>query len=152
MRQSARNEGEAPLSPPGLRIEEVRDVEGLRAFARAMVRGFEAPELEAEDPGALVGAAMPDDERNRRWIGWEGDRAVSGAAAFVFAGIVNVTIVGTVPEARRPGYGAAWTWRATLADPALPAMLLATDEGRPVDERMGYLPLFRFAVWTRDRP
>jgi hypothetical protein len=43
------------------------------------------------------------------------------------------------------------TWRATLADPALPALLLATDDGRPVDERMGYLPLFRFTVWSHDR-
>lgn len=77
---------------------------------------------------------------------------MSAAAAFVAAGINDVTLVGTVPEARRRGYGAALTWRATLADPALPALLLATDEGRPVYEGMGYLPLFRFPVWSRERP
>ena len=57
-----------------------------------------------------------------------------------------------MPEARRRGYGAALTWRATLADPTLPALLLATAEGQPVYERMGYMSLFRFALWSRDRP
>jgi predicted GNAT family acetyltransferase len=82
----------------------------------------------------------------------EEDRPVSAAATFVAKGISDVTVVGTVPEARRRGYGAALTWRATLAEPELPALLLATDEGRAVYERMGYLPLFRFPVWSRERP
>ena len=50
------------------------------------------------------------------------------------------------------GCGAALTWRATLADPALPALLLATEEGRPVYEQISYLALFRFTLWSRDRP
>ena len=66
-------------------------------------------------------------------------------------GITNVTIVATGPEARRRGYGEALTWRATLADPGLPALLISTEDGRPVYERMGYLPLFRLTVWKRDR-
>ncbi len=37
--------GTAPSSPPGLRIEEVRDEEGLRAFEIAIVRGFPIQEL-----------------------------------------------------------------------------------------------------------
>ena len=144
--------GAPPPEPAGLRIETVTDEASLRAFETALVRGFESAELEAEGPGAVFAAAILGDDRIRIWVGWENDRPVSGAAAFVKAGIVNVTLVGTAPEARRRGFGAALTWRATLADPALPAMLLATDDGRPVYERMGYLPLFRFAVWSRDRP
>ena len=144
--------GAAPLPPPGLRIEEVWDEAGLRAFELAIVRGFESPELEAQGPGAVFGAGILSDHRFRLWVGWEADRPVSAAAAFVAAGINDVTLVGTVPAARRRGYGAALTWCATLANPALPALLLATDEERPVYERMGYLPLFRFPVWSRDRP
>ena len=144
--------GEAPPPPPGLRIEEVRDEAGLRTFERAIVRGFGSAELEAAGPGAVFRVEILADDRYRLWVGWEEDRPVSAASTFVAAGINDVTLVGTVPEARRRGYGAALTWRATLADPALPALLLATDEGRPVYERMGYLPLVRFAVWSRDRP
>ena len=116
------------------------------------MHGFESTTLEAAGPGAVVGAGVLADGRCRFWVGWEGERPVCAASAFGEAGIVDVTIVVTVPEARRRGYGAAVTWRATRAEPGLPALLLATDEGRPVYERMGYLPMFRFAVWSRERP
>jgi hypothetical protein len=144
--------GEAPPPPRGLRIEPVQDEPNLRAFELVMVRGFGASDLEAEGPGAVFSPAVLADDRMRLWVGWEEERPVCAAATFIAAGINDVTLVGTVPEARRRGYGAAVTWRATLADPTLPSMLLATDEGRPVYERMGYLSLFRFTVWSRDRP
>jgi hypothetical protein len=144
--------GAAPPSPPGLRIEAVRDEESLQALEHAIVHGFESPELAALGPGAMFGAGMLTDDRFRLWVGWEEERPVSAAVTFVTAGINNVTLVGTVPEARRRGYGAALTWCATLADPRLPALLIATDEGRAVYERMGYLSLFRFPVWSRERP
>ncbi len=138
--------------PSGLHVEEVRDEMQLLAYEQAMVRGFEATELEGQPPGSVFPAGILHDDRLRMWVGWADGRPVSAAAAFVGSGVANVILVGTVPEARRRGYGAALTWRATLADAALPAMLLATSEGRPVYERMGFLPLFRFAVWYRDRP
>jgi hypothetical protein len=144
--------GEAPPPPRGLRVEEVRNEADLRAFELAIIRGFHSPELEAQGSGAVFGAGVPADDRYRLWVGWEEDRPVSAAAAFVAAGINDVTLVATVPQARRHGYGAAVTWSATLADPALPALLLSTDDGRPVYERMGYMSLFRFTVWSRDRP
>ncbi|MGH2533625.1 MAG: GNAT family N-acetyltransferase [Thermomicrobiales bacterium] len=143
--------GTAPPLPPGLRIEEVRTAESLRAFEDAIVRGFPMPELEAQGPGAAFIPEMLTDDRQRFWVGWEEDRPVSAAATFVAAGINDVTLVATVPEARRRGYGAALTWRATLADPTLSSLLLATDDGRPVYEGMGYVTLFRFTVWSRDR-
>jgi predicted GNAT family acetyltransferase len=110
------------------------------------------PDVEARGPGAAFSAGILTDDRQRLWVGWEDDRPVVAAAAFVAAGINDITLVATVPEARRRGYGAALTWRATLADPTLPSLLLATEEGRPVYERMGYTSLFRFALWSRDRP
>jgi GNAT superfamily N-acetyltransferase len=144
--------GAVPPPPPGLRIEMVRDEETLQTFEVAIVRGFTMPELEAQGPGAVFSADILTDDRQRLWVGWDEDRPVAAAASFVVAGINDVTLVATVPEARRRGYGAALTWRATLADPALPSLLLATEEGRPVYEHMGYTSLFRFTLWSRDRP
>jgi hypothetical protein len=141
-----------PPIPPGLLIEPVHDAAGMRAFEIAIVRGFSAPELGAQGAGAVFSPGMLGDARCRFWVGHEGDRPVSAAATFVADGINNVTLVATVPDARRRGYGAAVTWHATLADPALPAMLIATDEGRPVYERMGYTTVSHFTLWSRDRP
>jgi hypothetical protein len=143
--------GVVPACPPGLRIEEVRDEQSLHAFELAMVRGFSATELAALEPGEIFSPGMREDPRQRLWVGWEGDRPVSAAAAFVAEGMTNVHLAATVPEARRRGYGEALTWRATLADPTLPALLIATGEGRPMYERMGYLSLFRLTLWERDR-
>ena len=141
-----------PPDPAGLRVEEVQDEAGLQAFEVAIVRGFQLHELEGRAPGTAFGAGILRDGRQRLWVGWEQDRPVSAAATFVAADINDVTLVATVPEARGRGYGAALTWRATLADPALPALLIATEEGRPVYEHIGYLSLFRFTLWSRDRP
>ena len=41
------------------------------------------------------------------------------------------------------------TWAATLADPDQPAVLVASDDGRPVYERMGYLAIERWTAWLR---
>lgn len=144
--------GDVPPPPPGLRIEEVQTGESVRAFEIAIVRGFGSPELEAQGPGAAFNAQTLTDDRLRLWVGWEEDRPVSAASTFVAAGINNVSFVATVPEARRRGYGAALTWRATLADPSQPSLLIATEGGRPVYEQMGYTSLFRFTLWKRDRP
>ncbi len=143
--------GQAPPPPPGLRTEPVRRAESLRAFEETIVRGF-WPEGSGPAPGTAVSPRLVSDDRLHLWVGWEDERPVCAASAFVAAGITNVTLVATVPEARRRGYGAAVTWCATLAEPALPAMLLATDQGRQLYERIGYLPLFRFTIWQRDRP
>jgi hypothetical protein len=60
--------------------------------------------------------------------------------------------LGGDPAAGAPaGYGAALTWRATLTEAGLPAILLASDDGRPVYQRMGFLPLLRFTVWQHPR-
>jgi hypothetical protein len=55
------------------------------------------------------------------------DGACGATLAFVTTDINDATLVGAVPEARQRGYGAALTWYATLADPALPSFLLVTD-------------------------
>jgi hypothetical protein len=101
--------GEAPASPTGLRIEEVHDEEGLRSFERVIIEGFPISELAGQGPGAAFKVEMLADERQRLWVGWEGERPVSAASAFVTAGVNNVTFVATVPEARGRGYGAALT-------------------------------------------
>lgn len=144
--------GTRPALPAGLRIEAVSTQKALEACETAIVRGFPLPEVEARGRGAAFSPDLLRDNRVHLWVGWQDCQPVSAAAAFVAAGIVNVTLVATVPEARRRGLGAALTWQASLSNPTLPALLLATSEGRHVYEHIGYLGLFRFTLWFRDRP
>ena len=45
--------------------------------------------------------------------------------------------------------GAAVTWAATSADPDVPAVLVASDDGRPTYERMSDAALERWTAWLR---
>jgi hypothetical protein len=54
-----------------------------------------------------------------------------------------------MPETRRRGVGRAVTYAATFADPAANAVLIASDDGVGVYERMGYIRLLRLTLWVR---
>ncbi|MGH9049965.1 MAG: GNAT family N-acetyltransferase [Acidimicrobiia bacterium] len=141
--------GGAPRpAPTGLRIEEVADPQGLADFDRAVILGFPLPDL-GEGPTFGTGALALDDYRI--FVGYRGDEPVTTASAHVGARLQHVELVATRPEWRGRGYGEAVTWRATLSDPTVPAMLIASDDGRPVYERMGYLPVTRFTLWGGSR-
>lgn len=137
--------GSAPPLPPGVRIEEVTDAAGLATYFRVLMAAF--------------GMSPPDgvpmlDERilggpARFWLGLLDGEPVGTAGARLGHGLVDVEYISTLPEARGRGIGAALTWTATLADPALPAVLLASDDGQPVYGRMGYLRLLRATLWHR---
>jgi hypothetical protein len=142
---------EARTSPPELRITDVDDRDGLHIWERVVIAGYPFEALADAPPGALVAEAWLEEPRARFWVGWVDERPVCASSAWIEYGVNDVTLVATVPEARRRGYGEALTWRAALADPSLPAMLLSSDDGRPVYERMGFLPLLRLTLWYRGR-
>jgi hypothetical protein len=62
-------------------------------------------------------------------------------------GVAGVYNVATSVAARGRGFGEALTWRATLADPSLPAVLQSSAMGRPIYERMGYAITAWCEVW-----
>jgi hypothetical protein len=134
--------GTAPALPAGVTVHEVTDPAGLRTWAGVLAAGFGMPPS-VDPPPALLGGA------HRFWLARRYGEPVATAAASVGHGVVDVETVATVAGHRRRGIGEAVTWAATLADPALPAVLLASDPGRPVYQRMGYLPLTRWTMWHR---
>jgi hypothetical protein len=142
--------GEAPPAPPELRIVEARDATDLAAIERTFVQAYPAQGLEPLLPGAVFPPGLLDSPF-RFWAGYVEDDLVSVAAALVCEDQIDVAFVATQPWARRRGYGEALTWAATMADPSLPAVLEASDEGRPVYERMGYREVGRMALWERPR-
>ncbi|MFI7588675.1 GNAT family N-acetyltransferase [Spongisporangium articulatum] len=135
--------GSAPPPPPELRLEPV-DAANVEVFLTTLVEAYPVPSA----PVAQVAPAWLADDL-KLFIGYVGDEPVGTAGARLGHGIVDVEWVSTYPRFRGRGYGAALTWAATLASPGDPAMLIASDDGQPVYERMGYLRLLRMTLWHR---
>jgi GNAT superfamily N-acetyltransferase len=133
--------GEAPPLPPGLALREARDGAGMADFAQALA-GYPAPATEV-----FANARILDDPARRFWVGYVDDRPVACAGVHVTDVCNEVEYVAAHPEVRGRGIGAAVTWAATLADPTKPALLIASDPGQPVYEKMGYLRLMRMTMW-----
>jgi hypothetical protein len=155
-------EGHPPLLllPPGapvagepvagdLVVERVDGPAALADFERVAIESYPLDELRDRPPGTLTGLTDP---KVHRFIGRTPDgEAAAVAETYAAAGVNGVALVATTAPARGRGYGTAVTAAAGRAVPGWPAMLLSSDEGRPVYERMGYLPLLRLTCWSLAR-
>lgn len=142
--------GGVPPVPDGLTVERIEEPPGVPEWEDALARGFP---LSA--PGQWKPATMYDERAfglMEFFVGRVGGEVVCTAAAHVAAGVCQVEWVSTLEEHRGKGYGEAVTWAATLAEPDLPAVLISSDLGRPVYERMGYVSVVRFSGWIKPGP
>ena len=142
--------GAPPPLPDGLELTPVTTAEELEVFGSTLVEAFPVPAL-AGRPFGGYGPELLDVPGWRMWLGRIDGRPVATSAVHVHGGVNDVEWISARPETRGRGVGAAVTWAATVADPALPAMLIASDLGQPVYARMGYLRLTRFALWFKTR-
>lgn len=129
-----------PAPPPELDIIEVHDAVGEATFSRTLTAAY---------PVSPVSGASPDRHgaELRLFIGQVNGETVATASAAVTYGLVEIDRVATLLNARRRGYGAALTAAAGALAPDLPAVLLASDAGRPVYQRLGFLELLRATMW-----
>lgn len=139
---------EVPPAPDGLRLSEVADVEELAIAERVLVEGYPMPELQPLRRGDVFGPGLVG-TRTRVWLAWKDDEPVAVSAAHHAYGLTLVEYVATLPTARGMGAGSAVTWAATTSQPGSPAVLIASDDGRPVYERMGFVALERWTAWLR---
>lgn len=136
----------------GLAIREVDGEDDAADWERTLVDGFPVTDLQPHRPGCLLPPAALAVPGWRHWVADLDGAPAACASARVAATHVDVQFVATLGTARRRGIGAAVTAVATMAAPGLPAMLLASDPGRPVYERLGYRALLRFTLWLGRRP
>jgi GNAT superfamily N-acetyltransferase len=129
-------------------VREVQDHSELALAEQVLVEGYPLPEMEPLSTGDLYGPGLLD-ASTRVWLAWDGDTPVGTATAHRHGDVVLVESVATLAQARGRGVGAAVTWAATCAEPGRPALLIASDDGRPVYERLGYLPVERWTVWLQ---
>jgi GNAT superfamily N-acetyltransferase len=139
--------GSAPVRPRELDVIEAADAASMEAYDRVFVEGYPVPELQPYEPGRAFGSRVLGSIA-RAWVGIVDGRPVAGSMAFTSRGVVAVENVATLPDARGRGYGAALTATSALSTPEVPSALIASDAGRGVYERLGFLPMSRFTLWV----
>jgi ribosomal protein S18 acetylase RimI-like enzyme len=143
--------GSTPLALPAeLRIVEVGDAAGLADFETVFINGYPVPELQPVQTGSMYDARVLGGPL-RFLVGYVGQQPVTAAIAYVGPDVTGIYCVATLPEARGRGYGAAVTDVAARIDPALPAVLQASDLGYRVYERIGFTTVARYSLWLKPR-
>ncbi len=143
--------GQVPEPAGGLRVEPVRDEQGLADWSRVAVEGFPFDDVPPPRAGDLLGPAVLADARWRLWVGYEDGRPVSIGTLFTAHGIAQPALGVTLPAARGRGYWYAQMRARLLAEPGLLSAGIFSDDSRPGAERLGYLPLLRLTLWRRRR-
>ncbi len=130
-------------SPDGLTIERVTEAGELADFEQTVIEAYPGGPA-----GSLFSAGILDVPGVALWVGRLDDRVVATAVGHHGGAVNGVEIISARSEVRGRGVGEAVTWAATLARPELPAALFASDIGRPIYARMGFLPVLRFTLWV----
>lgn len=138
----------APAPVPdvrGLELRSVRSAADLEVWARTATRAFPLDGV----PDAIASPPLLDLQGQHLVVALLDGEPVGAAAGLVTHGVDVVQLVGVEAGARGRGVGAALTAAVGSLRPELPAALLASDDGRPVYERLGYMALVRWPMWLR---
>ena len=135
-----------PTTP--LDVREATTPQELRDAERVLIEGYPMPDMAGLPPGDFYRTDVVRGP-TRVFVGYDGDVPVATAAAHSAADVTVVENVAVLASARGKGAGAALTWAATTAWPEQPAVLIASDDGQPVYERLGYLRIVRWTCWLR---
>lgn len=137
--------GALPPLRADLRIERVLGRAGLRDWERVLADGFPVEDLRGG--AGFLGERVLEDPRISMWVAYEGEAPVAMGTLFREAGLAQLALAATLPEARRKGCWYSLV-RARLEDAgSLPAVSLLSDDSRPGAERAGFVPLLRFTCW-----
>ena len=134
---------------PNLRFERIRDDDTVATFAELNCLAYGFP---LEVARAVLGAKTFWREHAYGFIAYEGELPVATATGIVCGTSIFLFLVATRPEAQRKGYGDAVVRHALNAAHAATGIkrtsLQATDAGRPVYRRLGYLDICQYTcLW-----
>lgn len=139
----------APTASLQIETVEAIDESSVLAADSTLVHGYPLPALIPYLPGVVWDTRVVGRPEFKIWVAIGEDGPAATAASYVHSGVVGVYWVATRQEVRRRGYGEAVSWRATRVDPQLPAVLEASEMGKPLYERMGYKVVGKCDVWQR---
>jgi GNAT superfamily N-acetyltransferase len=135
----------------GLEVRPVADEPTAQDWERTLVEAYPDPAQLPFRPGRFLPLRALDAPSWRHWVGYLDGEAVATSSAYIGPHHVDVEMISARPEVRGRGVGRAVTAAATLAAPDRPAMLISSDDGRPVYTRLGYVSILRFTMWLGHR-
>jgi hypothetical protein len=140
-----------PAPPPELRIVRVDDGRSAYDYEHALIHGYPAPQLQPMREVTLVTPNALDAPGWHHFVGYVDDAPVASGSGYVGEQLVRVDNIATLESARGRGYGLALTAAAASVDPSKPATLIASDLGRGVYERLGFVAMLRVTYWLGQR-
>jgi ribosomal protein S18 acetylase RimI-like enzyme len=143
--------------PDGLRIDEVANVETLRAWGHVTTSVYEFPEL-AKEPWFDIHLSMGlgTEQPWRHYIAWLDGQPVAAASLFLGAGVAGIANVATLPEARRQGIGGTITLEPLREARRMGyrvGILFASEMGKGLYRKLGFREYCKGTeyVWADDR-
>jgi GNAT superfamily N-acetyltransferase len=143
-----------PVTVDALDGVEIRPVDGptaARDWEWALVHAFPLEELQPFRVGSMLPPAALAPRHWRHWVAYLDDEPAGTASAFLGDHHVDVEFISTLETARGRGIGRALTATAVSVAPDRPAMLVASDLGRSLYERLGFRSILRFTMWAGHR-
>ena len=128
-------------APGGFTIERVRDEAGARAWAETFNAVYDTPAWAGQAWAEALARQGAERAPFRLYLGRLQGRPVATSMLACAAGVAGVLGVGTLPEARGQGVGAAitlWPYLDARDDGYHVGVLFATELGRPVYRRLGF--------------
>jgi hypothetical protein len=136
-----------PGPPPELRIVRVEGGDTAADLERTLVDGYPAPQFQPFEKVQLFTPPTFGAAGWHHFVGYVGDRPVAAGSSYVGDRLLRVENIATLSDVRGKGYGIAITAATIAADPSKPATLIASDLGRPVYERLGFVAMLRVTYW-----
>jgi GNAT superfamily N-acetyltransferase len=140
---------ETVVTTPGLTVEPVADMETLKQWGEAVLRSFEIPAA-LLDPWFQTYSPLGVEPPLRYYLARLDGHPVGGSLMLLGEAVAGLFAVGTVPEARRQGIGAAVT-RAPCREARdrgyRYAILSASSMGEPVYRRLGFVEYCRLDTY-----
>ncbi len=144
-------EGMPANNPPPSREVWIRQVDSpvpLSVFRRILSTVFH---LSMQEVNLVLGERTLTIEHVRHYLAWVGNTPVGTASLVLSDGMAGVWNVGTMPEYRHRGVAATLMHHILSEARAMgykSSMLLASNEGQPLYERLGYETLSHIRVFV----
>src|SRR5262249_13047445 len=133
-----RTKSDPPPPPPtDLTIVRVHDAQTAGDMERTLVEGYPAPQFQPFSGVRLYVPEVFDADGWHHFVGYADGGPVAAGSCYVGDRLLRVENIATLGSVRGRGFGLAITAATIAVDLTKPAVLVASDLGRPIYAKLG---------------